>query len=132
MATLLIILLILMLSLGTLLFLIGYGALFFGAFSHNNRISILLLILLGFSSVIMVMVGLAWYYALPFWLIPPFYALFALPAGQVKKRATQAFFVGLFLFIAGVSILAYIATKNADIRATLEQLKTSQTTEQSQ
>lgn len=121
--SLLVVLLILLLSLGTLFFLVGYGALFFGAFSRNSRVSVALLILLGFSGVGFVAAGLPWYYALPCWLMPPIYAQLFLPAGKIKKRATMAFWGGLVLFAVGLGILAYTAQQNADIQATIQKIR---------
>lgn len=119
----LVILLIIAIAIGTLLFMVGYGALFFGAFSKNAKVGVTFLILLGFSSVGFVYAGKPWYYALPFWCIPPVYSMLALSPSRVKRRAVLAFFVGLALFCGSVGVLAYTAWGNADIQATLEQFK---------
>lgn len=118
-----VIILIIAIALGTLLFMLGYGALFFGAFSRNAKVGVVLLVLLGFSSAGFVYIGKPWYYALPFWLIPPIYSMFTLPSSQNKRRAIGAFFVGLLLFAGSFGILAYTAMDNADIQATMEKYK---------
>ncbi len=117
-------LLILGVALGTLFFLIGYGALFIGAFYRGKVIGLILLILIGFSSVFFVMIDSPWYYALPFWFLPPLYAHFVLPGGRNKKLAIISFWSGLSLFIASVSAFAYPAFQNADIQATIAKFKT--------
>lgn len=127
--SILVILLIVAVAIGTLFFMLGYGALFFGAFSRSGKISVLLLVLLGFSSVGFVYIGKPWYYALPFWFIPPLYAIFVLPASKQKSRAVAAFFVGLLLFAGALGVFAYTAMENADIQATIQQFKEKQKTE---
>ncbi len=119
----LVILVVIAISLGTLFFMLGYGALFLGAFSHNSRISVVLLIILGFSSVGFVYFDKPWYYSLPFWLLPVIYAHIALPLGRNKKLAIIGFWLGLSLFAGGIGLLAYTATQNADIKATIEKYK---------
>lgn len=118
-----VILLIIAIALGTLLFMLGYGALFFGAFSQNAKVGVIFLVLLGFSSVGFVYAGKPWYYALPFWLIPVIYAMAVLPKSRNKRRAVGAFFIGLLLFGGSFGVLAYTALENADIQATIEQFK---------
>lgn len=119
----LVLLLIVFIALGTLFFMIGYGALFLGAFSHSGKIAVILLIILGFSSVGFVYFGRPWYYALPFWLLPAAYAHFVLPPTRQKKRALLAFWLGVVFFVGSTGFLFYTATQNADIKATIEQLK---------
>lgn len=118
-----VLILILAIALGTLLLMLGYGALFFAAFSKNAKVGVFFLILLGFSSVGFVYLGYPWSYALPFWLIPPFYAMVVLPPSRNKKRAMTAFFLGLLLFLGTLSLLFYAAWEYADLQTTLEQLK---------
>lgn len=118
-----VLILILAIALGTLLLMLGYGALFFAAFSKNAKVGVFFLILLGFSSVGFVYLSYPWYYALPFWLVPPFYAMVVLPASRNKHRAMIAFFLGLLLFLATLSLLFYTAWEYADLKATFEQFK---------
>lgn len=124
-----VLLLIITIALGTLFFMIGYGALFFGAFSHNTRVSLILLILLGFSSVGFVAAGWSWYYALPLWLIPVAYAHLGLPNSRSKRRAMWAFWGGLLLLLLSLGLITYVASENADIKATLEQFREQKMTE---
>ncbi len=119
----LVVLIVVMIALGTLFFMLGYGALFLGAFSHNSKISVVLLIILGFSSVGFVYFNQPWYYALPFWLLPAMYAHIALPNNRNKKRAILGFWLGLTLFGGSLGLLGYTATQNADIKATIEKFK---------
>lgn len=115
-------LLIIGVALGTLFFLIGYGALFIGAFSSHKTYGVILLVVIGFSSAFFVMAGQPWYYALPFWFIPPIYAHFILPTGRNKKLAILSFWSGLLLFTVSLGAFAYPAFQNADIQATMEKI----------
>lgn len=119
----LVVIIVVTVALGTLFFMLGYGALFFGAFSRNNKISVIFLILLGFSSVGFVYVGKPWYYALPFWLIPVIYAHLALPRSRNKKRAVISFWLGIILFAGSLGLLGYVASQNADIQASINKFK---------
>ncbi len=119
----LVLLIVVAIALGTLFFMLGYGALFLGAFSHNTKVSVVLLVILGFSSVGFVYVGKPWYYALPFWLLPVIYAHIGLPNNRNKKRAMLSFWLGLALFGGSLALLGYTATQNADIKATIEKFK---------
>lgn len=125
--TFLVILLVLIIAIGTLLFMLGYGALFVAAFTQKKTVSVILLVLVGFSSVAFVFAGKPWYYALPFWFIPPLYAQFTLADSKIKRRAVQLFWAGVFLLAASLSFLFYMAYQNSDIAATLEQFKQPQT-----
>ncbi len=119
----LVVLIVVMIALGTLFFMLGYGALFLGAFSHNTKVSVVLLVMLGFSSVGFVYFDKPWYYALPFWFLPVIYAHIALPSNRNKKRAMFGFWLGLALFGGSLGLLGYTATQNADIKATIEKFK---------
>lgn len=119
----LVILLVISIAMGTLFFMLGYGALFIGAFTQKKHVSVVLLIVLGFSSVAFVFLGQPWYYALPFWMIPPVYSHFSLPPSRTKKRAIGVFWIGVVLFAGSLGVLSYVAYQNADIRATLAQFK---------
>lgn len=123
----LVFLLVLVIALGTLLFMLGYGALFFSAFSTGKKSSLLWLVVLGFSSVGAVIIGKPWYYALPFWLIPVLFAQVQLPASRTKMRAMLAFWLGVVLLAAGGGVLGYSVYQNADLSATMEKYRENKT-----
>ncbi|MPV85935.1 hypothetical protein [Ostreibacterium oceani] len=103
------VLLVIVISLGTLLFFVGYGILFVSAFSFNLKFSVFWLVLLGFSSVLFLLIGYPWYFALPFWCLPPIAAQWMLPASRHKKLAIMAFWLGFLCLVAGLFVLFYSA-----------------------
>ncbi len=98
-ADILLMLIILSTSIGTLLFTLGYGVMFVSAFGRNKKVGVVLLVLLAFSVVGFVIIGLPGYYVLPVWLIPPIYAQLVYDKTKLFKRAMWWFWLGLILLL---------------------------------
>ncbi|MGY0399364.1 MAG: hypothetical protein ACWIPH_05400 [Ostreibacterium sp.] len=119
----LVILIVIAIALGTLLLLLGFGALFLGSFTKNKKFALVKLLLLGFSAVIFVVLGKPWYYSLPLWLIPILEAHITLPPSPLKKRAIIVFWLGLGLFSISAGTIFYTVVGNVNIPETLQKIK---------
>ncbi len=95
----LVMLIVLITALGSLLFFLGYGVMFVSAFGVNKKVGVLLLVVLAFSVVLFVWLGLPPYYVIPIWLIPPIYAQFIYEKNKLFKRAMLWFWLGLLLLL---------------------------------
>ncbi len=115
-ATLGMIAIIIAAGVGSLLLLLGFGTLFIAAFSKNKKVGTILLIIIGFSPVLLILLNQKAYYSAPIFLLPVIYSQFYLKKTKSLKKAMIWFWGGAILVSISLFSLNYFTLSKQKVK----------------